>query len=522
MPVAETEAQALPPDTGSNSARKPGRRILIVVVVAIALSMSVLRFVNIGRAYFWGDEATTIVSSCPRPTSEFRDFAARMIRSDQLSAFLREKSGYSPYQSLKNIKELCDHVPAFYFLAGLWVLYFGNTYVTLRTLAALMSIVQLPLIAWLCTEAFGGVLIPALAVVFIAVSPFFFAYAREAREYSFWACTTILSTVLLLRAMRKQSPADWNWFAAAQGLNLLTHYASLLYVVLIAVSLLKEKMNLKRYLLASLPALILCACWTLFASDVLLRRNALTSWLNRPTSAHDLVRGFAVNWGHLLVDVSSPISNKLLFISILLVAVAAAIFLKNAHKWRALFGVTLVGFPLLLLGADLTSSGIRSQYMRYQVPPIVFFYVVLAYVVGRGLMSGRTSVRALATLSCLFVVGGGIWSCSTLVTVQRSWTKCTVFEEKAAAAMGPNPGSDSLFVGGSYGLLTLTQFIPACAQVERVGEPLIVPDQITKVVLSEPNPEVVSGLVAGGFKCENGSTIVYTRAKPATARSGEN
>ncbi|NER30255.1 MAG: hypothetical protein F6J89_22180 [Symploca sp. SIO1C4] len=53
----------------------------------------------------------------------------------------------------------------------------------------------------------------------MAVSPFQVLYAQEAREYSLWTVTILLSTAALLKAMRSPSHSSWGIYTVSLTLG---------------------------------------------------------------------------------------------------------------------------------------------------------------------------------------------------------------------------------------------------------------------------------------------------------------
>jgi uncharacterized membrane protein len=61
-----------------------------------------------------------------------------------------------------------------------------------------------------------------IAVLLVASSPFHVLYAQEAREYSLWTVTILLSSALLLRSIRRKTKSSWATYALGLAVGLYT------------------------------------------------------------------------------------------------------------------------------------------------------------------------------------------------------------------------------------------------------------------------------------------------------------
>jgi uncharacterized membrane protein len=67
-----------------------------------------------------------------------------------------------------------------------------------------------------------------MAIALFAVSPFHVHCAQEARQSSLWTFVILLSTAVLLRAMRRQTWVAWGLYAVTVTLNVYTFLLSVL------------------------------------------------------------------------------------------------------------------------------------------------------------------------------------------------------------------------------------------------------------------------------------------------------
>jgi len=189
----------------SNSSLPPTwLRFLIVVLLVLGIFF---RFFNLDKKVYWLDETYTSLRISGYTTSDLSQhitqvfdghvFGVENFKNDlQEYQYINSKNGL-----IDTIKSLAvedpQHSPLYYIMARYWVQWLGNSVAAIRSLSALISLLVFPCIYWLCLELFGASLVGWIAVVLIAVSPFHVLYAQEAREYSLWTVTILLSSASL-------------------------------------------------------------------------------------------------------------------------------------------------------------------------------------------------------------------------------------------------------------------------------------------------------------------------------------
>lgn len=511
--LVETSARA-----GHLDQRSWQARAVVTLAVLLAIAMLCLRQVNLGKMYFWNDEAATLDACAQRPYTDLHKFYSEVKRSYDFRTYVTERRVGSLLESVESLRaHLPEHTPLYYLLARTFAWQFGNTIENLRFVASLVSVAQIPLVAWICLEAFGGVLIPSLAVMFVAVSPHYFLYAREAREYSTWACTTMLSTALLLRALRTHTRSAWCMFGVAQVLLFQSHFAALLFFALLAIPIARNKQNLKRYVLASLPGLLLCAAWLAFLGNTVVKKNALTTWLTEPVSKLSVVQENIANYARLIADFAFNIhlQEYVAVAVVCLLLVTLVCFMRRGTPFRALVGSVLIGYPLVLIAADLIFGGVRSLQIRYQTPAVAYFYLALAYVLGTGISSTRIPIRLISIASTLLIIIAGIWSCVSYTNTQFCWIKYLAIEQRVASALGSNPGDNTLcLAGNAHRALVLSQLVPDSTQVECVppNTKINMPEGVSKVVTLDSTDRLKSALETLGWNQQPDSKV-FTKGR---------
>ncbi|MFO5494734.1 MAG: glycosyltransferase family 39 protein, partial [Cuspidothrix sp.] len=121
--------------------------------------------------------------------------------------------------------------PLYFVILRLWTELFGSSVALTRSLSAVISLLTLPCIYWLCQELFESPLVGWMSVVLVAVSPYHVLFAQDARMYSLWTVTTLLSSASLLRAMRIKTRTGWAIYTVTLVLGLYTHLLTLLTAI---------------------------------------------------------------------------------------------------------------------------------------------------------------------------------------------------------------------------------------------------------------------------------------------------
>jgi uncharacterized membrane protein len=202
--------------------------------VAALLAGIVFRFSQLGTKTLWGDETYTLLR-----VSGYTQGELDRIRDGRPHAIgdVRFFQRVHPEKSLRdNANSLAldepQHPPLYFVAQRLWMQAFGNSVAVIRALPALAGAASLLAMFWLASELFprsptARWIAPAL----LAVSPFHVAYAHEAREYSLWAALTILTTAVMLRALRRPGFGWWALYAVGVVAGC---YTDLLFAYVIA------------------------------------------------------------------------------------------------------------------------------------------------------------------------------------------------------------------------------------------------------------------------------------------------
>ncbi|NET91136.1 MAG: hypothetical protein F6K45_24105, partial [Kamptonema sp. SIO1D9] len=179
-------------------------RWLILFVLLLGIFF---RFLNLDGKLYWHDEVHTSLRINGYNSQEVivEVFTGEVTTIDNLLKFQLPSSEKTLSDTISALLTHPEHPPLYYLLAHFWVQLFGGSVAVTRSLSAIISLLAFPCLYWLCRELFNSQLIAWIAIILFAVSPVHVLYAQEAREYSLWTVTILLTSATLLRAKRKKS-----------------------------------------------------------------------------------------------------------------------------------------------------------------------------------------------------------------------------------------------------------------------------------------------------------------------------
>ena len=155
-----------------------GLRFLLSVVLVMGIFF---RFVNIDRKFYWFDETYTSLRVSgylsDSPTEEI--FNGPVVTSKDLLKYQSISDQKNEIDTIKGLAIEEGQLPPFYFLvARLWGKLFGTSVTAMRSLPALISLLQFPCAYWLCLELFESSMVGWVAMALVSVSPMHVLYAQ--------------------------------------------------------------------------------------------------------------------------------------------------------------------------------------------------------------------------------------------------------------------------------------------------------------------------------------------------------
>jgi len=142
---------------------------------------------------------------------------------------------------------------------------------------------------------------------YLLISPFYVLYAQEAREYSLWTVTILLSSAALLQAMRLKTKVSWGIYAVTTALGLYSFLFSGFVVIGHGIYVyVSESFRLSKrfiaYLLSSVVGLLAFAPWILVVMTNISRIQGGMAWSSEKKSLSYLIMRWAANFSQIFID----------------------------------------------------------------------------------------------------------------------------------------------------------------------------------------------------------------------------
>jgi uncharacterized membrane protein len=369
--------------------------IAYLAMVLVLLGI-LFRVNNLDLKFYWRDEALTSMQVAGYSQAEFNKeaFNSEITTPLKLQRYQQISSDRGWPNIIKVLSEETPEHPPLYFLAlRIWANFFGSSVVAYRSLSVAIGLLVLPAIYWLCLELFRSPRVGHFAVAIAAISPFFIAYAQEAREYSLWMLAIALSSQALLRAMRLNTWRSWGIYAIALVFSLYTYLFSIFVVIAHGVYVFAiEKFRFNRtfiaYISASAVAILALLPWIVtFIIHLPAFRRSMAWSFDSHHSPLELIRAWIVLPRFLFFDVDLPrigfFSTYYFFASISSIFAIYAVYfvVRRSRPEVWLFILTLSITPFLFLALpDLIIGGSRSVNARYLVPSFLGIELSVAYM----------------------------------------------------------------------------------------------------------------------------------------------
>ncbi|MBW4428566.1 MAG: glycosyltransferase family 39 protein [Nostoc desertorum CM1-VF14] len=417
-------------------------KLLTVVLIVIGI---LIRFINLDEKITWADETFTYLRIYGYTKS---DLMQEVVNSQILTAgTLLEKYqspgvGKSIIDTVKGLAlEDPKHPPLYFVMTNLWVQCFGSTVAATRSFSAFISLLVFPALYWLCQELFQSKIVGLVAIAIIAVSPFHFVYAQEARMYSFSTLNILLSSAALLRAIRLHTKPSWSIYSVTLLIGLYTNLLFSLVAIgqgiYVAVNQeLRTRKIFIAYLSALLAGILAFLPWLFLIITQTDKVQETIRWSKLVVPLNDLVDLWQINWARIFFDITSKSSysdqlqNNLWFliIRLLVILLFYAVYFLCRKTPKSTWSFILI---LILLTAlvqaipDLIFGGIRSIIIRYSIPVYLGCHLAVAYLLAqKAILSPYINIRKhLWRLLLLGLISLQIISCLIILPKKTWWNK---------------------------------------------------------------------------------------------------
>ena len=415
-----------------------------LLVVAIALGVF-FRLAYLDRKIYWVDETFTSLwlsgYSQPEVVEQIYDRPPVSVEALRKYQHVNEEKTF-----IDTISQLePQHPPLYYSLARLWSQHLGNSTASVRLFSAVVSILTIPCLYLLTLELFRSRTTALVAIALFSVSPFHLLYAQEARQYGLWMTTTVISSLLLLRALRIQSLFAWGLYAASVALCLYTSVNSILLVVGYGLYVLLREYQLNRRVVSAIASCLVGAIayipWLIQLKQM---DFGTVGWTSQSFGWLLLAGKWSANGVRLFFDVfsfdGSTSIRQLLALApvgialLVLIGYATYYLVKEAPRevWLFVLTLTLVTFIGLAL-PDLLIGGRRSGVPRYLIPSLLGIQLIISFLLSNKLALLRSSKHQLWRMVIASLVLAGMASCFTILRADVWWNKGSTYSENIIA-----------------------------------------------------------------------------------------
>jgi len=426
------------------------------ILIGILLTAGLFfRFYNLEQKVYWCDETfTSLYISGYMPAEVKQMVGDREIGVDELTRFQH----VNPDRGLlSTVTALSTHDPQlspfYYGLARVWAGLCGDSIWGIRSLSAFASLLVFPCLYWLCRELFEIRRVAWMALIIVAVSPFHVLYAQEARQYSLWTVTIVLSSAALLRARRLQMKRGWALYAATVAIGMYTHMLFGLVIIAHGVYMFanqvaeigwKSPLQLPRtsilYVTATLAGLAAFMPWLYILVAHFETASSHMSWLSGTVNPFHLMGMWAHNFSAVFLDTNHTLKSVVHYDFgtltlygirgfILIMAAYSAYFLYSQTPQRTwLFVLALIVMPMLMLAVpDFLLGGARSGWSpKYLLPCYLGIQLALAHLLATKMTAASPFRRRGWQAVTASVIVCGIVSCAISSQAESWWMKPTL------------------------------------------------------------------------------------------------
>lgn len=418
-------------------------RFLIIVLIILGI---VVRFVNLDRKVYWGDEIISSTRSAGYRKAEVNQqlFNGQIYSPQEFQRYQTINPDRSLSDTLHSLAfEAPEHSPLYFTMGRFWQQMFGDSLFVRRSLPATVSLLAIPAVYWLCVELFASTATAWIAAGMLAVSPLQILYAQEVRAYSLWTVLILVSSAALLSAIRRKTKLSWGIYAVSLSLAFYTYMFSALVAIAQGIYVLyTEGLRLTKtvqsYLLASLAAAIIFLPWGLIVARNFFNIQDSMHWTGRKAKNIYVIRLWILNLMSNFVELRNPadpfkfkwlVDLPLAYFIILISPIIgyAIYWLCRRTKQRTwtfiLILIATTVLPLLL--PDIIFGGQRTSIARYLIPLYLSIQLTIAYLFASKLTDRgiKTSQKQFWQVVTVILVSGSIFSGVAIAQSPTAWTK---------------------------------------------------------------------------------------------------
>jgi uncharacterized membrane protein len=494
-----------------------------VAWAALVIILSCLRFHNLGQKLFWVDEVSTSLRVAGDTSQSVEDQVARHLESyenlGQIRNIPRLTDAYTPVQTCVSLlSEAPNHAPGYFLALHVWAKAFGMSPRSLRVPAAIISLLTIPLLFWLCLELCDCVVVGLLASTLFVISPFILIYSQQAREYSLWIALIIFSSAFLLHSIKRPTPTNWVLYGLIISCALYVHLLSgfLVQSHALYVSTLTPVTRasvIRKFLLTAVCAILLFTPWAFLLSRNLSHFPS-NDGLSDPVKPSIYAETAILNFTRLILDDNQPSYRHLpyrepglllpMLAVIVLTFLSMLLFFANPRSMRVRSFILLImlstSVPLFLI--DALFGGRRALIPRYLSPTWIALLIILAIVIRNALFSISTLSRIFVAVLGVVILGSALWSYRLYFSNDTWWTSRPPQLAEAARILKKEGSGGILMVEApppGESLIGLAWFLDPRTRLRLVKENMIPHSgDHSSVFLFHPPDWLIEGVEKGG------------------------
>ena len=427
-------------DICDRSHGKPSSHSALRQLALLLLVLGIFfRLCDLGDRPYWVDEVATSIRVAgytkQQVIEQLADGQLHSIADLQHYQRLNVNQGWG--KTLQALVQSPEHAPLYFLLARLWSQCFGSSVVAMRSFSVLLSLIALPVMAALSRALFApekprslsswtmNGTINALSVALLSVSPFFVAYAQEARPYSLWIVVLLVMHWTLLKAVRTDDRLYWIGHSISTALALYTSLLSGLVILghsgyVAMMQRWRFGCVFQHYILTLTLAIGAFVPWLVIVVQQWDTLQDNTTWTRGALGRAALLAIWLYNLAVLYFDVPVVLSPLWIGFIEVLTALAIVSFIGGAiywlcrktARWQWLLVMSLiVTTPACLIATDLLTGSQISTAARYWLPAHVGIQLAMIYLFTDRLSLKTTKSRwhglliviiAISCISCGF------------------------------------------------------------------------------------------------------------------------
>ncbi|HEY9625977.1 MAG TPA: glycosyltransferase family 39 protein [Coleofasciculaceae cyanobacterium] len=415
--------------------KQPNLRSRWMLVLLATLVLGIFfRVTHIDRKVYWHDEVFTSIRASGYVEEEIvaQAFSGLPIAPSDLLQYQKLTPDRGWRETWHALTTHPEHPPLYYLLSRLWMEGFGSNPTATRSLSVLFSLLAFPALYWLCQELLGSAEVGWTAIALFAVSPFHLLYAQEARQSSLWTLVILLSTALLLRALRRQTWADWGLYALTVALSLYTFLLSVLLLLCHGLIVLLARpfvgRSLQRFLLALGMGVIAFVPWLRVMIQNQSEMQSKTLWMKASPPKSLLIKFWGLHFSSDFVDLGLSLDHFYTYAvpPLILILLGVSLWVLCRHQpfqtWLPV--VLLIGVPAIaLMLPDLLLGGQRSITTRYFAPTLIGVQLAVSYLLMDWMRHSSYWKRHLGRGLLALLLTVGVISCSLSWQAKAWWSK---------------------------------------------------------------------------------------------------